>query len=115
MLPKQQRIATNKDFSAALRSRPGFQEGKILMKIKKRDGKGVRAGIVISKKTEKLATKRNRTRRLFREAIRQYIPRVREGWDLVFLILPGYEPMEFQEIVSAVKKLLQRSSLLKPL
>ncbi|MBI2573953.1 MAG: ribonuclease P protein component [Candidatus Wildermuthbacteria bacterium] len=113
MFPKQQRIAKNKEFSAAIRSRTGFQEGKIALKTKKREGKGVRAGIVISKKVEKLATKRNRMRRLLREAIRQYLPRVQEGWDLVFLVLPGIELTELKDALPVIKKLLQRSSLLK--
>lgn len=74
----------------------------------------MRAGIVISKKVEKLATRRNRIRRLIREAIRQHIPGVQEGWDLVFVVLPGFELDELKGIALVVKKLLQRASLRKP-
>lgn len=45
-----------------------------------------RVGVVISKKVEKRATRRNRIRRVIREGLRPLLPRLRSGVDMVISV-----------------------------
>lgn len=67
-----------------------------------------RAGIVISRRYDRLAVQRNRARRLLREGLRLLYPRLRPGW---FLFLPRQPlhtarmPAVRDELASALRQL----------
>lgn len=45
-----------------------------------------RFGFVISTRLDKRSVKRNRVKRIFREEVRSVLPKVRRGFDFVFLV-----------------------------
>jgi ribonuclease P protein component len=59
------------------------------------------------------AVQRNRSKRLLRESMRQLIPLVSTGWDLVLIARSPLVTAAFQDVQSAVAGLLQRAGLLR--
>ncbi|MBI4790627.1 MAG: ribonuclease P protein component [Chloroflexi bacterium] len=69
-----------------------------------------RFGFVVGKKVGK-AVKRNRAKRLMREAVRRRLKEIAKGWDVVFIARREAEQAEFQAIDQAVENLLRRARL----
>jgi ribonuclease P protein component len=59
------------------------------------------------------AVKRNRAKRLLREAIRSQMRLIAPGWDVVFVARQPLAQAEFQEVSEAVKLLLLKARLLE--
>jgi ribonuclease P protein component len=57
------------------------------------------------------AVQRNRAKRLIRESVRPLIPRIKPGWDLLFLARQSLGEAEFLQAQKALIQLLQRSHL----
>ncbi|PKN92649.1 MAG: ribonuclease P protein component [Chloroflexi bacterium HGW-Chloroflexi-6] len=60
------------------------------------------------------AVQRNRAKRLLREASRLEIPSLQTGRDLVFIARQPLLQADFSDIQKAIKGLLRRASLYKP-
>ncbi|HNS71155.1 MAG TPA: ribonuclease P protein component [bacterium] len=67
-------------------------------------------GIVISNKFSKKAVKRNRTRRLYREAIRNNIDRIGKGYWIVIHPKADCLGKKYEEINSDINKAIQKIS-----
>ncbi|MEO8288726.1 MAG: ribonuclease P protein component [Chloroflexota bacterium] len=74
----------------------------------------VRCGFITGKKIGN-AVKRNRARRLIREAVRRRLPEIKAGWDLVWIARAPIEGASFEAVCRAVDDLLQRSRVVAPL
>jgi ribonuclease P protein component len=59
------------------------------------------------------AVKRNRSKRLIREAIKPLINTIPPGWDIIFLARKPSSSTEYNEISIAVHHLLEKSEILK--
>lgn len=70
-----------------------------------------RFGFVVGKKVGK-AVRRNRAKRLLREAVRHRLPAIARGWDIILIARGEAEGTEFQAIDAAVESLLKRARLL---
>jgi ribonuclease P protein component len=69
-----------------------------------------RFGFVAGKKVGQ-AVRRNRAKRLLREAVRQRLPKIAQGWDLVWIARRGAEKAEYPAVDEAVEQLLKRAKL----
>ena len=57
------------------------------------------------------AVRRNRAKRLLREAVRTRMPKIVKGWDLVWIARSGAEKAEYRAVDEAVEQLLKRAKL----
>jgi len=70
-----------------------------------------RVGVAAGKRVGS-AVARNRAKRLMREAMRQYYPRVRAGWDLLLIARASMAPVKMQAVAAALELLLRQADLL---
>ncbi len=71
----------------------------------------IRIGVIVSKRLGK-AVRRNRIRRLIREAARVLCQRLRGGWDLVIIARSRMAEATFAEVQAALEEVLTRARLL---
>jgi len=71
-----------------------------------------RFGFIISTKIHKRAVKRNRARRLLIEAIRSLLPKIKPGFDCVFLAKKPIIGKELAEFKKETERLFQKAKLL---
>ena len=69
-----------------------------------------RAGVAAGKRVGS-AVVRNRAKRLLREAMRQYAPRLRAGWDLILIARVAIVPVKMQDVAVALESLLRQADL----
>lgn len=113
MLPKNNRLLSNYEFKKvkyiSKKSNTSVAGDLFFINyIKPENYEGpTRFGIVVSNKIHKSAAKRNRVKRLFREAIKQHLDRIKDGYWVV--IYPKYKVIDksYEEISSDFAKVLQ--------
>jgi len=71
-----------------------------------------RFGFVVSRRVGN-AVERNRARRLIKEALRLHRPRIRPGWDLVWIARTQMAEAEFSQVMQSVGVLLEQAGLLE--
>lgn len=71
-----------------------------------------RIGISISLKVSKSAAIRNRIKRQIRAALRELLPRIREGWDIVFIVAPKAVECNYRQILQELEQLLAKAEVL---
>jgi ribonuclease P protein component len=72
-----------------------------------------RFGFVVSNKISKEATKRNRIKRLMREAVKKLLPEIKEGMNIIFLVRQKLLLKSKEEVFSEVKSALTKAGLTK--
>ena len=96
-----------------MKGRQMFLEHRLLLKVDAQKSTVSHLGVVVSKKVEKRAVRRNRIRRVLREAVRGELGLVKGGQDLVLIVLPGFELPSFQETKKTLRTLLRKASLVQ--
>ena len=79
-----QTLKENRDFRRLYQRGKSYVSPVVVTYVLKNRSRAVRIGITTSKKTGK-AVKRNRSRRVIREAFRALYPSVKPGYDFVFV------------------------------
>lgn len=113
MLAKENRLRSKKDIEAVFRSGRGYKEGFLLLKTSKNNLEVARVGFAVSQKAAKKAVLRNAIKRKLRALIRDRIIKIRNGVDLMFVVLPGIERKDFSGLAGSTDKLLIRGKCLK--
>jgi len=70
----------------------------------------VRCGFIVAKKVGN-AVKRNRARRLMREAVRLRLPHIKPGWDLVLVARSSIVVADAESVDTAIDTALKRGKL----
>ncbi|WP_377474341.1 MAG: ribonuclease P protein component [Microcoleus anatoxicus] len=126
MLPEANRLKHRKDFSAVYRkgmrrnsahlSLRALRKPKSALKAQPTAEKFLqqptRTGISISLKVSKRAVVRNRIKRQIRAALRQLLPRLKFGWDLVIVVRPIAQECNYAEILQELEQLLVEAEVL---
>lgn len=103
-----------RDFKQIYRKGKSFGNKFLVAKVLKTgEEKPLRFAFVISNKTEKRATHRNRAKRQLREIIRAELPELVTGHDVVFTIKASFLPFSFEEKTKQTKDLLKKAKLFK--
>ena len=113
MLKKEFRIRKQKDFDRIF-GKEGifFSHSFISLKTVGSDFPYPRFGFIVSNKVSKRAVRRNRTKRLLREAVQAAWPHIKPGIDAVIIARSDLSEKELGEVKTAVDILLKKSGLL---
>lgn len=115
MLPRQHRLPLSSENSRLQQTGRRFQSSLLTLLVANRDDNSepTRFAVVVSKKLDKRATRRNRTKRLLREALRMLLPQFLPGYDVVMYAKKIFWEEKVSDIWSEVEKLLKRAGLVK--
>lgn len=110
MLAKQNRLIKKKDFDIIFKQGQGFKQEFLYLKIKRNDLQSSRFGFIVSKKFSKKAVERNKIKRRLREIIGAKLLQVKQGLDVIIIVMPGAEN-NFQKIEQVINKLFRKANL----
>ncbi len=71
-----------------------------------------RVGISISLKVSKKAVIRNRIKRQIRAGLREFLPQISLGWDLVFIVRPSAGECNYRQLLQELEQLLAQAEVL---
>ena len=115
-LPKQAKLIKTDDFSSVFNLRKRIAAPYLVMRYKPNELNRPRLGLIVAKKTAKLAVKRNYMRRVLRELFRlnqHDLPAI----DLVIQVQKTFERSQFnlikQEFAQLMLKLIAKNSVAK--
>lgn len=112
MLPKEHRLPLRFELHRVQKEGKPYQFSLFGLLVTKSDSPISRFAFIVSKKIHKKATKRNRIKRLLREAVRSFLPKIKPGFDVVFLVKKGILEKDFKTVQSAVEKSFKKAGLL---
>ncbi|MCK9393282.1 MAG: ribonuclease P protein component [Candidatus Paceibacterota bacterium] len=112
MLPLKNRLKKKKDFENIFAKGKTTKARYFFLKTIETGSLDSRIGFIVSKKVSKKAVERNRTKRLFREAVRLNIARIKPGYDLVFIVLNLAKEKDLTEIKKEIEFILGKNGLL---
>lgn len=69
-------------------------------------------GISISQKVSKKAVVRNRIKRQIKAILRQMLPKIAPGWQLVVVVRPGAEECEYAQFLRELEQLLAQTEVI---
>ena len=105
-------ICENSSFRRAYAMGKSFVSPILVSYVLKNRAHCIRVGITTSKKTGN-AVKRNRSRRIIREAARQLLPELSGGYDLVFVARAKTPFVKSTDILCDMRKHLSQAGVLK--
>ncbi len=108
MLGKEYRLKKTSDFQEILRQKKSFGYKGLLVKTKFGETSRSRVAIVVGRKVAAKATKRNRIRRLLREALRKKIAAFPRCIDAVIIVLPTFKAESLEAADSALYGLFRK-------
>jgi ribonuclease P protein component len=110
VLPKENRLSKKE-------IRQVFKRGKViygdlfLLKVCLNSLNLSRFSIIVPKKVAKKATQRNRIKRLARESLRKKLPKIKPGFDGVFIATSKILEKDYWEIDEEIEKLLNKAGI----
>jgi ribonuclease P protein component len=117
MLPKQNRLRARKDFTTVYQK--GIRQNRFAIGLRAYRHRTeslaqqpLRIGFSISTKVSKRAVVRNRIKRQLRAALRQLLPKLENGWDLVIVVYPNALQCDYLEFLQQLKQLLAQAEIL---
>lgn len=108
MLPKEKRITKSKDYKRVYMKGSFFATQAVSANWLPNKAGLSRLGIVVTKKVEAKATKRNKLKRQFREVAKMYYEKLPIGFDVVISIKPKAKNMKFVEIGKELETVLSK-------
>ncbi len=109
MLPRAHRITKQKDFNLLFRKAKSFQGKELLVRIRERGEGETRTGVIVSKKSAKKATTRNRLKRRIREILSLFVPLFPKGTDVAVITRPGADQAQEKQTLSTLHALLEKA------
>lgn len=111
MLPKINRLKSEKDFGKVLRAGKKIKENFLILKFIQNSEKHPRFGVSVSKKISKKATVRNKIRRRLLALCGAHAPGIKRNLDIAISALPGLENKSFPEIKKMVGDIFLKAGI----
>ncbi len=111
-MQKRFRLSRSEDFKRVRRTGKSYAHPLVVLVAQASETKEhLKVGIAAGKTTG-TAVSRNRAKRLLREAMRDLIPSIASGWDLILIARPALVTATLNDTRSALTNLLTRAKLL---
>ncbi len=107
------RLTRSEDFKRVRRSGKSYAHPLLVLVAQASDQQDLRIGVTASRGVG-TAVKRNRCKRLLREAVRTLIPSLTPGWDILLIARPALLLSSVFEVREALLILLRRADLVAP-
>jgi ribonuclease P protein component len=104
------RLTRSEDFKRVRRFGKSYAHPLVVLVTRANEEAKVRVGVAAGR-TVGTAVKRNRAKRLLREAMRILIPSLASGWDLILIARPALASSTLAETREALLTLLRRADL----
>lgn len=105
------RLRRNEDFGRLRRDGRSYRHSFLTLSVVKNGLAHNRYGFITGKYLGNAVT-RNRVRRLLRESVRSLHPRLRAGFDLVFIARPPVIGQPFAAVERIINELIQQAGML---
>lgn len=114
MLPKQNRIQSNKEFQWTFKHSKPVYAGNLAISVSKSKNEGeIRFGFVISNKIDKRATRRNALKRQLRAIAGGLISELKQGYDIVTVVKRDFTfPYDQEEIKKQFVEGIRKSGII---
>lgn len=111
MLPPKNRLLSRRDFLQVKGKGEKFQGDSLTLITLPTQNGFSRFGFIVSLRCSKKATERNKVKRTLREAVRQFLPCIKPGFDLVFLARKKILDKSFMENKTEIEKIFLKAEL----
>ena len=105
------RLTQSEDFKRVRRIGKSFAHPLVVLVAQPSELKQIRVGVTAGKTTG-TAVRRNRAKRLLREAMRPLLSSLASGWDLILIARPALTTATLADTRLALINLLQRAQIL---
>ena len=122
-LPQSNRLKRRQDFSAVYQGGIRRSTAHLTLRVLNKQGHfnhsshsqvlPTQIGISVSQKVSKRAVVRNRIKRQIRAALRQFLPKVSLGWQLVVVVRPAAIQCDYHQILRELEQLLADAEVLR--
>ncbi len=113
MFSKKQRLQKQKNVKLIFQSKKSAYNKLLGLKLIKNKFTYNRYTVVVGKKVSKRAVDRNKIKRRLRASLKEYNLFIKQGWDIVVIVLPEAKQANFANLNKALKNLLKRTYLIK--
>ena len=111
MLPSASRLRFRSGFAAVYAKGRSYATDLIVMYVRPNRGGPTRFGFSVGRKIGKSVT-RNRVKRLLREAVRQLLPDLRVGMDVVVVARSRTGEVGLSELTASLRGLCRKSGIM---
>jgi len=117
MLPREERLVRHRDFGAVYGRKKSWATPLLALYVRRYDSSTEnsetrRFGFSVSKKVGK-AHDRNRVKRRLREICRRERPRLRRGFDAVFVVRTAANTADFAQLAQSAPELFRKAGLIE--
>lgn len=110
MLPKKHRLTAYEFQKNPLFLKKVYSKN-IRLLVKNSTHSSSRFAFVVSKKASKLTTRRNETKRVAREAVRELLDRIKNGKDVLVMVNRTFAKSKAKEVKDELRKLFKQGEL----
>jgi ribonuclease P protein component len=108
---RRHRLTKRTDFQRVRREGRSYAHPLAILIIAPNEISRPRFGFIAGKGVGN-AVKRNRSKRRLREVIRNHLPQISPGWDMLIIARPSTADAEWKRLTEAMEDLLRRAGVL---